>query len=65
MGPRMDGGRHGGPDHVLQSWTLTSSSTSGEAFEDDHSHVQALLDPDFVHDPDDLQGQHVLPQVVS
>ena len=44
---------------------LTSSSARGETFEDDHPHVQALLDPDLVHDADHLQGQHVLPQVVS
>lgn len=43
----------------------TSAPTGGEATEDDHPHVQALLDPDFVHDADDLQGEHVLPQVIS
>lgn len=44
---------------------LTSSSAGGEAFEDDHPHVQAFVDPDFVHDANHLQGQHILAQVIS
>lgn len=55
----------GGAYHVGgASPVLTSSSAGGETFEDDHPHVQTLLDPDLVHDADDLQSQHVLPQVV-
>lgn len=51
---------------MVYTWNvLTSSSSSGETFEDDHPHVQTLLDPDLVHDPDHLQSQHVLAQVVS
>lgn len=42
----------------------TSASAGGAAPEQDHPHVQTLLDPDLVHDADHLQGQHVLPQVV-
>ena len=38
---------------------------SRDAFEVDHAQVQALLQPDAVHDADHLEGQHVLPQVLS
>jgi len=44
---------------------VTSPAASGEAAEDDHAHVQPLLHPDLVHDPDHLQRQHVLPQVIA
>lgn len=44
---------------------LTPSSASGETSEDDHSHIETLLDPDLVHDSYHLQSQHILPQVIS
>lgn len=43
---------------------LTSAPARGEAAEDDHAHVQPLLDPDLAHDANHLQGQHVLAKVV-
>ena len=44
---------------------LTSPPARGEAAKVDHPHVQPLLNPDLVHDADDLQRQHILPEVVS
>lgn len=44
---------------------FTSAPSCREAAEDDHPHVKSLLDPDLIHDPNDLQRQHVLPQVIS
>lgn len=43
---------------------LTFSSTSGEAAENDHAHIQPLLHPDLAHDANHLQGEHVLAEVI-
>lgn len=48
------------PDHSQ----LTPAPASGEAAEDDHAHIQPLLDPDLAHDANHLQGEHVLAKVV-
>lgn len=45
--------------------TGTFVLAGGDAFEVDDAEVQPLLQPDAVHDADHLEGQHVLPQVLS
>lgn len=44
---------------------LTLSSASRKTPVCDHSQVQTLLQPNSVHHTDDLEHQHVLPQVIS
>lgn len=44
--------------------TFTLVLSGGDALEVDDAQVQSFLEPDPVHDPDHLQSQHVLPQVL-
>ena len=44
---------------------LTSAVTCRHAVERHHPEVEPLLQPQLVHDADHLDGQHVLPQIVS
>ena len=52
---------HGVPHHLNHSHL----AASGETVVRHHPQVHPLPVPDCVHDGDDLQGQHVLPQVVT
>lgn len=62
------GRKHRAPPHSICSphpeSRLTPPPASGEAAENDHAHVQPLLDPDLAHDANHLQGEHVLAKVV-
>lgn len=37
----------------------------GDALKIDHTEVQALLQPDAIHDANHLKSQHVLPEIFS
>jgi len=50
---------------VRVKWVKTSFDAGRLAAERHHLEVQSVLQPEFVHDADDLKCQHVLTKVVT